>query len=121
MGLPTPVVRLGSTVSSQLRASPPQRASSVAASGAAEAGIVALAGRVKNMHLHHIYGNLVCGLLTEEAVRGVGDEAGTAYDFSITYDPAFLYENPVTGAVALDRSIVVLSPTLLGSVVARGN
>jgi len=84
-----------------------------------EAGLVAVTGLIQNLHLHDVFGSLAVGFLTKEVVDGYGDKEGKTYPWTLTYDPALMFENPDNGTIYYDRARVFVSPTLIASEVYR--
>ena len=86
--------------------------------GSVQAGLVAVTGLVKNLHLYDVFGSLAVGQLSKEVIDGRGD--GTSYNWTLSYDPALAYTDERGEQVRTQRCLVIISPCLAGARVVRG-
>jgi len=85
----------------------------------AQAGLVALAGTIGNLHRHDVEGSVAVGFLQREAT--FGDERGRPYSWRRRRDPRLAVVDGTTGEALTDRAVVVVAPTVSATELERNS
>ena len=89
---------------------------SIELDGNVQAGLVAVTGMVKNLHLYDVFGSLAVSQLSKEVIDGRGD--GTSYNWTLTYDRALAYTDD-SDSVLTQKCLIIISPCVAGTKVVR--
>ena len=84
-----------------------------------EAGLVAVTGMVKNLHLYNVKGSLAVGALSKEVIDGLGGAEGTSHDWRLSYDENLWYASLDGKDLRTEKASVVVGPHLPSTSIVR--